>query len=141
MYTLRFFISWILGAVLMYSAFYFWHGIVLTDLSRITYSHSLFLVFAAITYLAISFVVYKVFNLKMWNKVSRNLFLKALLTGVSVGFLLFVVTTVLGISFSMRHSLTYMLTDCIWQVVEQSLGAVIMALAHLFIYVPDFSEE
>jgi hypothetical protein len=141
MYTLRFFIAWILGAILMYSAFYFWHGIVLTDLSRITYSHSLFLVFAAITYLAISFVVYKVFNLKMWNRISRNLFLKAVFTGVSVGFLLFVITSVLGISFSMRHSLTYMLTDCIWQVVEQSLGAMIMALAHLFIFVPDLSEE
>jgi hypothetical protein len=141
MYTLRFFIAWILGAVVMYSAFYFWHGVVLTDLSRITYSHSLFLIFAAITYLVISFIVYKVFSLKLWNRISSNLFLKALLTGISVGFILFVVTTVLGISFSMRNSMTYMLTDCAWQVVEQSLGAVIVSLAHMFIYEPEFSEE
>lgn len=141
MYTLRFFIAWILGAIVMYSAFYFWHGMVLTDLSRISYSHTLFLVFAAITYLVISFVVYKVFSMKIWDKISHNYFLKALFTGVSVGFLLFVVTTVLGISFSERRTLTYIVTDCAWQVVEQTLGAAIVALAHVFIFVPDVSEE
>ena len=141
MQNLRFFIALILGAVIMYSAFYFWHGVMLTDLSRLSYPRSIFLVFAAITYLVISFGIYKVYELKFWKKIVANPFLKALLTGISVGFLLFVITTVLGISFSSRHTMTYMLTDCVWQILEQTLGAMVVALAHVFIYVPEMSEE
>ena len=53
MLTKRFFISWLLSSLLMFLLSYVWHGIFLTDLSRLSYPKALFLFFAAIVYLMI----------------------------------------------------------------------------------------
>ncbi len=136
----RFYSAWILGAILMYAAFYCWHGLVLTDFSRISFPRPLFLTFASITYLLISFINYKLFDLKFWNKFSKNLFVRALLIGVLVGFLLFVVTSVLGISFSASFSLAHFATDCLWQMIEQTLGTLVVAFCYIHIFVPELEE-
>ncbi len=137
----RFYFAWIIGAIAMYSAFYCWHGLILTDFSRVNFPKPLFLSFTAITYLLISFLVYKVFELKLWDAISKNLFTKAVFTGLTVGFLLFVVTSVLGISFSARFSFTHFVTDCIWQIIEQSIGGIVVAFCHIHVYSPELEEE
>jgi hypothetical protein len=58
LYSFRFYVSWIVAAVLMYVAFYFWHGVFLNDLNRISFSKALFLSLAALGYLVISFILY-----------------------------------------------------------------------------------
>jgi hypothetical protein len=125
----------------MYAAFYMWHGVLSTDFYRIQYPKSIFLVLAGIVYLAVSFILYKIYEFKFWNKFTHNLFLKGLLSGTFLGFILFAITTVLGVGFSSGLSTKILLFDMVWQMLEQSIGGIIIALAHLFIFVPVPEEE
>ncbi|MBS1637096.1 MAG: hypothetical protein JST26_14355 [Bacteroidetes bacterium] len=135
-YSVRFFISWILAAVLMYVAFYVWHGLFLNDLSRISFSKAVFMALAALVYLVISFVIYRAFNSRLAKKI-YNQFLRGVLVGAALGFILFSVITVLGISFTKNVTFTYMVADCGWQVVEQCIGGIIVALGHILIFEPN----
>lgn len=135
-YSARFFISWIVSAVIMYVAFYVWHGVFLNDLNRITFSKTLFLVLAALVYLVISFVLYKTFESKILTKYIGSPMLKGVISGFGLGFVLFSIVTVLGISFTKNINLTYILADCVWQIIEQCLGGVIIALGKILIFEP-----
>jgi len=135
-YSVRFFISWILAAVLMYVAFYVWHGVFLNDLNRITFSKALFLILAALVYLIISFVLYKTFESKLLSKYISSPMLKGVVSGFIFGFILFAVVTVLGISFTKNVNITYIMADCVWQIVEQIIGGVIIGLGKIIIFEP-----
>lgn len=134
-YSLRFFISWIAAAIIMYSAFYVWHGLFLNDLTNITFSKIIFFGLAALVYLVISYVLYRAFNSRMTAKITSP-FLKGLLVGVALGFILFAVITVLGISFTKRMNITYLLADCAWQIVEQCLGGIVICVCQALIFEP-----
>lgn len=135
-YTVRFYISWIIAAIVMYSAFYTWHGIFLNDLSRITVSKPLFLFLAALVYLAISFVVYRTFESKTLSSKIHSPLLKGLVSGICIGFIMFAVVFVLGVSFTKTMSLTYLIADFSWQIIEQILGGVIIGFGKMFIFEP-----
>ena len=107
--SLRFYISWIASAIFMYVAFYIWHGIFLNDLARISFSKVLFMVLAALVYLIISFIVYKTFDSKLLGKLFYPPLIRGVASGIIVGFALFSITTVLGISFT-KHQ--FYLYDC-----------------------------
>lgn len=135
-YSVRFFISWIVSAVLMYVAFYVWHGLFLNDLSRITFSKTIFLILAALIYLVISFVLYKIFESKLLAKYITSPMLKGIVSGFILGFILFALVTVLGISFTKNVNMTYILADCVWQIVEQIIGGIIIGLGKVMIFEP-----
>ncbi len=136
LYSFRFYLSWILAAVLMYVAFYFWHGIFLNDLNRITFSKALFLSLAALVYLVISFVLYRTYESKLLGKYVSQPMLRGLVSGFIIGFILFALVTVLGVSFSKNINVTYIMADCVWQIVEQILGGVIIGLCKILIFEP-----
>lgn len=135
-YSFRFFVSWIISAVLMYAAFYFWHGIFLNDLDNISFSKTLFLLLAALVYLVISFALYRVYEMRLLNQVISSTLLRGIVSGIVVGFMLFAVITVLGISFTKSMTMTYMLADCLWQMAEQVLGGIIIAIGKAVLYEP-----
>lgn len=135
-YTARFFISWILGAIAMYSAFYVWHGIFLNDFKQIQFPFIWFLVLAAFAYLVISFLVYRVFETS-WLKHFHSLVLRGFIAGVTVAVSLFAIMTVLHISFTKNVTSTYLITDFFWQIIEQSIGASVIVLGKQFIYEPE----
>jgi hypothetical protein len=141
MITLRFFISWIIAAVLMYLAFYSWHGIFLNEISKLGYPQSIFYIFAGITYIVISFLLFKIYELKYLKKIVKNIFLRGLIAGAALGGIVFVVTKVSGVAFSPGFSLKYLLFDGAWQVCEQTIGGLVMALGQFFIYDPVLEEE
>ena len=136
LYSFRFYLSWILAAVLMYVAFYFWHGIFLNDLNRITFSKALFLGLAALVYLVISFVLYRTFESKFLGKYVSQPMLRGLVSGFIIGFILFALVTVLGVSFSKDINITYIMADCAWQIAEQIIGGVIIGLGKILIFEP-----
>jgi hypothetical protein len=129
-------VSWIIAAVLMYVAFYFWHGVFLNDLNRITFSKGLFLGLAALVYLVISFVLYKTYESKLLEKYISHPMLRGIISGFMIGFVLFAVVTVLGISFSKNINVTYILADCAWQIAEQVIGGLIIGLGKILIFEP-----
>jgi H+/Cl- antiporter ClcA len=125
----------------MYLAFYFWHGIFLDEINRISYSKTLFFLFAAITYLVISFVIFKVYELKLLKKYVKNLFLRGLISGIVVGIIVFVISRVADVGLGKSITLEHLLFDATWQSVEQAIGGCVMALGQAFIYDPVLEQE
>jgi len=118
----------------MYGAFYIWHGVFLNDLNSITFPRVIFLGLAALVYLAISFVLYRTYESKLFNKLFFYPMFRGIASGFFIGFLLFSFVTVLGISFSKNINFTYILADCAWQIVEQIIGGLIIALGKIMIF-------
>ncbi len=119
----------------MFALSYIWHGIFLTDFSRLSYPKEIFLVFAAFVYLIIGFIVAKAIDAKPLEKYfKRKPLIKGLVAGGIIGFALFMISTVVGISFSTGSKLENLLLDVSWQVIEQGLGGVVVGIAHFFVY-------
>ena len=129
--NLRFFISWILASVIMFSLFYMWHGFFLNDFKRIQFPYIWFVSFAAFTYLILSFGLVLLFESHLLRKID-NFFLRGIFSGAAVGFSLFMIMTVLHISFTRQFTASYLLIDCAWQVVEQVVGGVVIATCRVF---------
>lgn len=120
----------------MYVAFYFWHGVFLNDLSRISFPKVLFLSLAALVYLVISFIVYRTFESKFLQKYISQPLLRGVVSGFLIGFILFSLVTVLGISFTKNINFTYIIADCAWQIAEQIIGGLIIGFGKIFIFEP-----
>lgn len=137
MLTKRFLISWIASSMVMFGLSYFWHGVFLTDFSRLTYPKEIFLFFAVFVYLVIGFVAAKAIDVKLLEtKFKRKPILKGLISGACLGFTLFVMTYVIGVSFSTGSKLENLLLDGCWQTIEQGIGGVVVGLAHFFVFDP-----
>lgn len=122
----KFFISWIIVAVLMFSLSYLWHGLLLNDFDRIAYPQPTFLTLAAVAYLFIGLIVV-VANLfiEQQNVKEPKYILRGLYTGALCGLFIYLIAFVLGISFNSSPKPEYILFDLSWQIVEQAAGGVI----------------
>mgnify|MGYP000882955038 CR=1 FL=1 len=118
-----FFIPWIITFVFLYGISYLWHGVVLNDLSRVTYSLNLFLFFVAIIYFVIAFML--TFLTHFLVQFGKNTVRRGLLIGMPMGIFIYLIAFVFGISFYTNPTLSHILFDLCWQVVEQSLGGVV----------------
>lgn len=130
--NLRFFLSWIFTSVIMFSLFYIWHGFFLNDFKRIQFPYVWFVSFAAFTYLILSFGLVLLFESQFFRKVD-NFFFRGIFSGAVVGFSLFMIMTVLHISFTSQFTASYLLIDCAWQVAEQVIGGLVIATCWVFI--------
>lgn len=139
-YTLRFFLSWIIGAIAMYISFYVWHGVVLNDFKQIQFPMIWFVLLSAFAYLIISYILYRVFETRILSFFD-GIIMRGFISAVIVGLSLFAIMTVLHISFTKNMTTTYLITDFIWQIVEQSIGATFIVLGKQFIFEPDFEHE
>lgn len=135
-YTLRFYLSWIIGAIAMYVAFYVWHGVILNDFKQIRFPMVWFVLLSAFAYLIISYILYRVFETKILSFFD-NIIFRGFLTALVVGVSLFAIMTVLHISFTKNMTSTYLITDFFWQIIEQSIGALLIVLGKQFIFEPD----
>lgn len=59
------------------------------------------------------------------------------MAGLIVAVSLFAIMTVLHISFTKNVSSTYLITDFFWQIIEQTIGAMVIVLGKHFIYEPE----
>lgn len=130
---LRFFVSWILSAVVMFSLFYVWHGIFLNDFKRIQFPITWFILFAATTYLLFGAGIYLLYESSFFKKIT-NLFVRALVCGAIAGISLFMVATIVNISLTRHLSPEHMMVDCVWQITEQIVGAMVVLVCKGFIH-------
>src|ERR1044071_1203875 len=96
---LRFYISWILSAIVMFTLFYVWHGLFLNDFKRIQFPLSWFVVFAAFTYLILGAGIYFLYESRMLKRL-RNLFIRTLACGFIAGLVIFMMATIVNISLT-----------------------------------------
>jgi CDP-diglyceride synthetase len=128
----RFFASWILGSILMYALFYTWHGVFLNDFKKISFPFTWLIIFTSIAYITISFVLYAVYESKPMKNV-YNFFFRGILSGALVGFIIFVISTVVTISISRNLSAEHLMLDCVWQMTEQTIGGILLAVVKVFV--------
>jgi H+/Cl- antiporter ClcA len=121
----------------MFLLSYVWHGVILTDFSRLSYSKHLFLFFAALVYLIIGFVVTKAIDFKILEKhFKKKPVIRGAISGAICGVAFFLIATVVGVSFSTGSKLENMLLDVTWQTIEQCVGGIVVGLTHFFVYDP-----
>lgn len=134
---IRFFASWILSSIVMFTLFYVWHGIFLNDFKRIQFPMSWFITFAAISYLLFGAGMYFLFESHIMKKL-ENIFLRAIVCGIIAGFSLLMIATVINISITKHLSAQHLLMDGIWQIGEQTVGAMVVLVLKMVIREPQF---
>jgi len=136
MLSKRFLFSWILSAIFMFAISYIWHGLFLNDIKNLKYPMGIFLTSAAFVYLAIGFVLVKLFSSDMVITLIRHFFLRGLVVGAASGLLLYMIALVLGVTFTKSITLTSIIVDVPWQVFEQVVGGIVISTVYALIYEP-----
>lgn len=134
MATKKFVISWFASAIVMFVFSYIWHGVMLNDVNMIRYPFGLFLLFASIVYLVAGALVAKVYTLEFFSRFAKHPFIKGLLVGALCGILLYIISIVVGVSYTKTLSREYMLIDITWQMIEQAIGGFVVGVVHVFVW-------
>ena len=134
MFNGRFYLGWILSAVFMYIAFYLFHGVITNDILKLSIPKTMFLSVAAVVYLVVAFGMSVVFKSNSLKKSIKNPYRRGLLIGVLTALFMYGVAFTVGISFSFKVTMLNLMVDVGWQLVEQNLGAVCIALANNLFY-------
>jgi hypothetical protein len=123
-------LPWLLSTVSMYAVSYLWHGLALTDLQELTIPLGLYLALAGMVYLVIGLaltigthkaVQYEYISLK------GPFPLTAALIGAALGFFVYLVIFVLGMTFT-KHGMMHVVVDIVWQMFEQAIGGLAVSL-------------
>ncbi len=134
MNTKRFFLSWILSSLIMFGLSYVWHGVVLNDFERLSYPKEIYLTGSVITYLILGFLVTQLFLMRFPKNIARKPLLRGIISGVLLGIAIYVVSLVIGVSFSSALTTKYILFDLLWQTFEQMCGGITVAFVYISIY-------
>ena len=134
-FGIRFFLSWISSALVMFVLFYVWHGVFLNDFKRIQFPLVWFVAFAALTYLIFGAIIYFLYESEIMKRI-RNFFVRGIVCGAIAGFSLFMIATIVNISLTKHLSIQHLMMDCIWQISEQIVGAMVIVLFKIVIHEP-----
>ncbi len=118
----RFLLSWLLSSILMFALSIFWHGVILNDLKFIPQPHSLFYSLAGLAYIVIGFTITFVFT---YLSMGIGIKLKGSLMGIALGFFIYLIAFVLGVSFKGAGT-QHIVVDFLWQMIEQGIGGGIV---------------
>ncbi len=109
---------------------YCWHGLVLNDINSLSYDIT---IFAGLFITLYSFIsLFLSFVISVYLPEKGRLF-KHFTIGLFFGFLIYLIAFVLGVSFN-DGGLNHVVLDFVWQMFEQSLGAVAISLYYLLCY-------
>lgn len=118
----------------MFILSYVWHGIALRDLAELRIPLTLYLILAAFVYLVIGMalaigvdkaIVHKVISLQ------SGFPLKAMGLGALVGFVVYLMVFILGMSFA-KHTVVHVVVDVLWQMLEQGLGGLCVSFGIIY---------
>lgn len=127
-------VPWLLAAVLMFGLSYLWHGLVLTDLEELRIPLALYMVLAALVYLIIGLLLTMATHLAIqheWINLKRGFPFMAMLLGAAVGFGVYLIVFILGVSFA-KHGLQHIVVDILWQMLEQALGGLMVSFGIIY---------
>lgn len=137
MSSTRFFVGWIISAVLMYVLFYVFHGVLTNDLIKISLPKSVFLTVAGVVYLLLAFGMSVLLDATFFKKEVKSIYTRAFIAGPVVGIFLYAVALIVGVSFSAKFSMINLLVDVSWQIVEQTVGIVFIAFVKIITFDPN----
>lgn len=120
--------------MLMYGLSYLWHGVALNDLDELRVPLALYLVLAGLVYLIIGLgmtigihqsIVHGLIGLQ------RGFPVKAMLSGGVIGFVVYLIVFILGVSFA-KHGMMHVVVDLLWQMVEQAMGGLVVSFGIIY---------
>ncbi|MDQ3101071.1 MAG: hypothetical protein M3R08_06770 [Bacteroidota bacterium] len=125
---------WLFSTLVMYGLSYVWHGIALTDLQELTVPKTLYFILSFLVYLVIALVLtigtQKSIQYE-WISLKTAFPFYAILIGAAVGFFVYLVIFVMGISFA-KHGMVHVLVDVLWQMFEQGMGGLAVSLGIIY---------
>ena len=120
--------------MVMYGISYAWHGLLLNDISEMHMSLGTYLALAGIAYALIAagltFAVHAAL-LRGWIDMKIAFPFKAMGVGAILGVVVYALVFLSGFSFA-SHELQHVLLDAAWQVVEQTIGGLMVALGIIY---------
>lgn len=134
MNTKKFFIAWIVSALIMFGLSYVWHGVILNDFIRLSYPKEIFLTGSIITYLILGFLVTRIFLMPFPPAIAQKPLLRGVISGALLGIATYIVTLVTGVSFSTSLTVQNILFDLLWQTIEEMIGGITVAFVYISIY-------
>ena len=129
--------AWLISAGIMYLLFYIFHGVLTNDILKISIPKTAFLSISAVVYLLLAFGMCILLDATFFKNEIKSVYTRALITGPVIAIFLYAVALVVGVSFSAKFTLVNMLVDVAWQIVEQTLGTVIIAFIKVITFTPD----
>jgi hypothetical protein len=130
----RIILPWLLSAVVMYGLSYLWHGLALTDLQELKIPLALYLVLSGLVYLIIGLgltVAVHQCVMHEWISLKRAFPLMSSLLGAAIGFVVYMLVFILGMSFA-GHQMLHIVVDILWQMVEQGVGGLMVSLGIIY---------
>ena len=124
----------VLSNLVMYGLSWVWHGLALNDLRDLTIPIGLYITLAAVAYLIVAAVLTFGIHHAMangWIDIRRAFPLKAMLFGAVVGFVVYLIALVFGMSFT-GGKVMHMVVDVLWQMVEQGMGGLMVSLGIIY---------
>jgi uncharacterized protein YacL len=126
----------------MFTLSYVWHGIFLNDFARLEYPKQMFLIVATFVYLLIGFIITQLYQLKyLEDKFYERPVFRGFVVGMVAGIVFFLIAFVIGISFTNQLKIKVLLFDISWQIIEQSVGGVVVGLVRLVVINNEVIEE
>lgn len=122
----RFFVAWGLSTIAMLMLSFAWHGLLLNDLMHIPTPEWLFYSLALLAYLTIGFALTFVFT---YLSMGIGIRLKGSLMGLAMGFFIYLVAFVLGVSFK-GSGTEHVVVDFLWQMMEQGFGGAVIGAVY-----------
>ncbi len=120
--------------MVMYGLSFLWHGIALNDLRELKIPMGLYVALSAVVYLVIglgiTFAMHQAIQ-HQWIGIRQGFPFKGLLLGTILGFLVYLVAFIFGMSFTDRKVM-HILVDVLWQMVEQGLGGLVVSLGIIY---------
>lgn len=122
----RFFVGWGLSTLVMLALSLAWHGVILNDLRHVPDPFWLFSLLAILAYLVIGFTLTFVYT---YLSMGIGLKLKGSFMGIALGFFIYLVAFVLGVSFK-GSGTEHVVVDFMWQMIEQGVGGTVVGTVY-----------
>jgi len=125
---------WLLSAVVMMVISFAWHGLALTDISDLRMDRRLYFGLSTLAYLIIALAITRMVQfliMREWISLKGPFPVKAMFVGGATGIVVYLAILAMGLSFASR-GMQHAVVDFAWQVVEQSVGGLMVGLGIIY---------
>lgn len=134
LFSRRYLLPWLISAIVMFGLSYLWHGLLLRDLQELKVPLGLYLGLSGLVYLVVGLVITVLVHEAIrheWISLKRAFPLNSMLVGSVVGFVVYLLVFILGVSFA-GHQMMHIVVDILWQMLEQALGGLMVSLGIIY---------
>ncbi len=118
----------------MFLTSWLWHGLALRDLEDLKIPLTLYFSLAGLVYILLGFGLTFAVHTSIqneWISLKRGFPFTSSLLGMALGFVVYLVIFVLGMSFT-KGGMVHVVADVLWQMVEQGLGGLSVSLGIIY---------